>query len=480
MGSTMKSSTSGTLATPCSSLLHNEFEQHDSVSMSTFAWVKTIAGSTQSGCYVLIVPPLSPSSPSSPPSPPAPEALPPRPCPAGTAGSTKLTTFSKTRAGSSIKDGDVWMMTTDTITTFPSTLATPLAATHPVPSRIGALKPCGLSPLSPLSPLSAPRVIGHTLEGLEVMPGAVILTDQDFTNAIKRQYYEGIMIMAWKRDREAWLAKKGLSDEVLATMRFLDVTFSIMPAYGRPPASPSKRPKAPEAPEAPESPKKPRSRLVSVPEVKDTATIRVAAVAALLDGLSVLREKRIKTLVSEVKLRTDFLYGNYLTSICNPVIALPTMKGKFVLHEISGAGVDSFDEFNALIVQMKIKPLSAFQTDRCNHFVLTVNGVIKGGVSVLFAKINNSLRLCASIEILVSDTPGGGTALLEFLYGFLAKRSGGTHYIVLQAAQSKIAKDFWKQHATFNKRAYSFVFGLALLHSDYLIACDTVPMLIRI
>lgn len=444
--------------------------------MSTFAWVKTMAGSIQSGAYVLTMPPPSP------PSPPALETLPPWPCPAGV---TKLTTFSKKRGSFSMSKAVNPIVATDTITpstTIMSTIdnADPM---DPAPSSIGALKPAGLPPLPPLSPLSDPRAIAHTLDGSEVMPGAIILTDKAFEDAIRRQYFEGVMVMAWKRDRAAWMATEGLSDEVRATFAFLDTTFGLLPMYGgspTPPRSPSKRSKHSEAPEAPKSPEKLRKGHQPAPEVKDTTKIRVAAVAALLEELSPFREHRMKTLVAEVKHRDAFLHANYLTGFCKPTITLPVFDNGTTMHEISGADNIGIDEFNALVDEMNIKPLSAFQADRCSHFVLKVNGVIKAGLSVLFAKINGSLRLCASIEILVSNTPGGGTTLLNFLQGILSKRSGGVQYIVLQAALSKIAKNFWKQHATFNKHAHCFVFMMALLHADYLIAVDTVPMLIRL
>ena len=164
--------------------------------MSTFAWVKTMAGSTQSGAYAVTTPPPSPLSP-------------PSPYPAGL---TKPTLLGKPQEALLAQLEGV--IDTDTTTS---------------------------------------RVIAHTLESTEVMAGTVILTGKAFTDAVKRQYFEGLMVMTWKRDRAKWIAKEGLSDEVRASFSFLDTTFALLPKYGRAPTPQSSRSKHSETSKPPKS-----------------------------------------------------------------------------------------------------------------------------------------------------------------------------------------------------------------------------------
>lgn len=172
--------------------------------------------------------------------------------------------------------------------------------------------------------------------------------------------------------------------------------------------------------------------------------------------------------IVQAPLIEKFMFETRLTHFIKPTINLSTDI------ELISSTSKEMDEFIALLAKRNITAPSSFQVENCQHFVVKKDNNVVAGMSVLSSSINNSkVRMCSSIEFIVSVDRGAARKLLNMLRVNLVKRRGAC-IMVTQAFKGKLATDFWMKHMPKHKEAEAINFMMYMLTDEYKLCEDVI------
>ena len=158
----------------------------------------------------------------------------------------------------------------------------------------------------------------------------------------------------------------------------------------------------------------------------------------------------------------QFMVENRLTQII-----FPKFEMESGVTELQPCAADDWEEYKKLCTKLNIVPPTMMQKEMCQHYVLKKNQRIIAGMSIMTANINGSnMRICSSIELLVSNVRGCASTFIRFLSKNIKKRVG-TSYMVTQALDSDQASGFWYKHMARHREADALTFMFFMLDKRY-------------